>query len=130
MVHTHLIDNKVLSFDENTCPICHPEQQQQQKQEQEEILPRVYRKVNTIVLKITKGRMLTVNYWTEGKVYLMTVQHILLKADDTAQLDKDGKAIWVKDTLRVPATILREYLSLTSILYNEVESKGVIPKRD
>jgi hypothetical protein len=130
MPHTHVIDGKLITMDDNTCAICHPEQQQQRQPVQDEQLPRAYRKDNTVVLKITKGRMATLNYWIEGNCYLFTVQHIVTDAKGKAQLDKDGKAIWTKDTLRVPAPVLKDFLNLVSVLYGEIANKGVVPKRD
>lgn len=130
MVHTHVIDSKIQSFDDNTCSICHPAQPTSSTKEPEEQLPRAYRIAQTVVLKITKGRMATLNFWVEGGLYLMTVQHIVTDSKGNAILDEAKKAVWQKDTLRIPPVVLREYLNLCSILYSEIESKGVVPKRD
>jgi hypothetical protein len=130
MTHTHTIDGKVITADDNTCTICHPAATTPTAQEKEEILPRAYRTSQTVVLKITKGRMATLNFWQEGGLYLHTVQHIVTDSKGNAILDEVGKAVWQKDTLRIPPVVLREYLNLCSILYNEIEHQGTVPKRD
>jgi hypothetical protein len=73
--------------------------------------------------------MLTLNPWKKEGIYLMTVQHIIVDEDGYAMLDTQGHAIWQKDTLRVPPLVLKDYLNLSSTLYNDVENAGVVPKR-
>jgi hypothetical protein len=128
--HTHVIDGKIVPFDDNTCPYCHPSDAQQTSKEKEEQLPRTYRKTDTIVLKITRGRLVTANYWKEGSVYLMSMQHIVTDINGNAMLDKDRHAIWDKQTVRVPVVVMGEWLMLLSTLHSEVKNQGLIPKRD
>jgi hypothetical protein len=130
MPHTHTIDGKVISFDDKDCQICHPEQQGQPEQKEKEVLPRVYRKGETVVLKISKMTNATLTWWPEGKLYLMTVQRMLTDADGKIVFGSDNNPVWTKLTIRLTNVLLQNFLHEASTLYSEIENQKTVPRRD
>jgi hypothetical protein len=130
MPHTHTIDGKILSFDDNTCPYCHPEKAQQTPQEQKEVLPRTYRKGGTVVLKISRVTVVTTNYYQKENSFLQSVERIMRDQQEKVILGQDQKPLWDKVTVRIPMHIAKEWLMLLSTLVSESETQQTAPKRD
>jgi hypothetical protein len=130
MPHTHVIDNKVVTMEDATCPICHPELAQQQATEGQEILPRAYRTAQTVVLKVNRVTMVTTNFYQEKKVFLQTLQSMMRDQTGKVILGQDQKPMWNKKTIRIPPKVLKEWLMELSTLVNEVESTTTVPARD
>jgi len=130
MPHTHVIDNKVLTFDNATCPYCHPEQQRPPKQEQQEILPRVYRTAKTVVLKISKITLITLTPYEKEKCYLLTTQRMLRDQQGKALRDKNNNPLWTKITVRANAQKLKDFITQASILLRETENTQTAPIRN
>jgi hypothetical protein len=130
MPHTHIIDNKIQTFDDTTCPFCHPEQQQLPKQDQQEQLPRAYRKGDTIVLKLSRVTLITTNFYKDKNCYLQSMSKIMRDNNGKVILGQDQKPLWNKQTVRIPIPTLKEWLMLLSTLASEIDSQQVAPKRD
>jgi len=118
--HVHVIDGKIVAFDEATCPICHPELAQQRQASR---LPRVYRKGNTIIVQVSKGIMSTTTYWAEGKAILHSVRRIQRDANGRVIRGQDGNPLWVQLTMRMSIAIAKEYVTELSKMINEIESQ-------
>ena len=118
--HVHVIDGKIVAFDEATCPICHPELAQQRQASR---LPRVYRKGNTIIVQVSKGIMSTTTYWAEGKAILHSVRRIQRDANGRVIRGQDGNPLWTQLTMRMSIAIAKQYVTELSKMINEIESQ-------
>ena len=118
--HVHVIDGKIVAFDEATCPICHPELVQQRQQS---TLPRVYRKGDTIIVQVSKGIMSTTTYWAEGKAILHSVRRIQRDANGRVIRGQDGNPLWTQLTMRMSIAIAKQYVTELSKMINEIESQ-------
>jgi len=129
MVHTHTIDNKVIEFDDTTCSICHPVTAETPKEEKREILRRVYRKGNTVVLKQSKMTLITTTYWAKENLYLITFQRMLTDNDGKIVFGADRQPQWTHITLRMTAQIYQQWLQECSILINDTQHQATVPMR-
>jgi len=119
--HVHIIDGKVVAYDEATCPICHPELQQQRQQS---TLPRVYRKGNTIIVQVSKGLMSTTTYWAKGNALLHSVRRIQRDANNRVIRGQDGNPLWIQLTMRMSIAIAKQYVTELSKMISEIESQS------
>ena len=120
--HVHVIDGKMVVYDEKTCPICHPELAQQKQQTS---LPRVYRKGNTIIVQVSKGLMSTTTYWAKGNALLHSVRRIQRDANNRVIRGQDGNPLWVQLTMRMSIAIAKDYVAELSKLINDIEKQTV-----
>ena len=130
--HIHVIDGKMVAYDEKTCPICHPELQQQKQQT---TLPRVYRKGNTIIVQVSKGLMSTTTYWAKGNALLHSVRRIQRDANNKVIRGQDGNPLWIQLTMRMSISIVKQYIAELAKLVNDIEKQTVqqtsnIPQRE
>lgn len=130
MPHTHVIDGKVVSFDNANCPYCRPEIVKQQYTEQQEQLPRTYIKGVTCVLKISKATMITVTYWADKQVFLVTFQRMLRTAQGEPIRDEKGDPRWTKLTTRLTTTMLQEWIHTMSELHQSLVQQQIPAPRD
>lgn len=130
MPHVHVIDGKVQTFDDTTCPFCHPEQAQLPQQQQEEQLPRVYRKGGTVVAKLSRITMITTNFYEKEHCFLLTLQQIMRDQNKKFILGQDQMPMWKKITVRLNASTLKDYLNKVALLINEIETQTPAPSRD
>lgn len=129
MSHIHQLDGKPISYPNGQCPICNPKEAGQPQTTPTEVLPRVYRKGNTIVTKISKGTMATVTYWVKGKAYLMSISHMARDQADNVIRGSDGNPVWNKSTVRLSPQILKDFLFETDMMYHEIEGGAVVTAR-
>jgi hypothetical protein len=129
MAHTHVIDGKVIEFDDNTCPYCKPQDTETNKKEKAEILPRVYVKNTTIVMKLTKGQLITCNWWQEGSVYLLGCKKMLTDREGHAILNAERKVTWNEVVYRMPTTLLRAWITAISTEITNRENQALAPVR-
>jgi len=130
--HIHVIDGKMVAYDEKTCPICHPELAQQTQQT---TLPRVYRKGNTIIVQVSKGLMSTTTYWAKGNALLHSVRRIQRDANNKVIRGQDGNPLWIQLTMRMSISIVKQYIAELAKLVNDIEKQTVqqtsnIPQRE
>ena len=125
MAHTHVIDGKLVTFDDATCPICHPELPQQQQKQRTATQPTVYTKGHTVVLKISRATVMTLNYWSEGNAFLLTISRMLRDQNGRALRDEKGQPKWHKLTVRMNKTILQQFLTEASKLINTLNQQTV-----
>lgn len=130
MPHTHTIDGKIQTYDDTTCPFCHPEKATSQTQEQKEQLPRTYRKGGTVVLKISRVTVVTTNYYQKEHSLLQSTERIMRDQQQKVILGQDQKPLWEKVTVRIPIHTAKEWLMLLSTLVSESETQQTAPKRD
>lgn len=123
--HVHNIDGKVLTFDNETCVYCHPERLQQPAPAQ----PSVYRKGNTVVVKVSKARMITDTYWGDKNVILHTISQMARDTAGKVLVDSDKNPIWNKMTVRLNMTMAQQYVMELSKLIQSVQQKLDIPQR-
>jgi len=123
--HVHMVDGKTVPFDEATCPFCHPEKYQKS----EAVEQKVYRKGDTIVMKITKGLMVTVTYWKDKNVFLMDMQKIQRDASGKVIRGQDEMPLWAKMTVRLSTTLAQEFVFEFSKLLSEVTQSSSVPQR-
>lgn len=129
MPHTHIIDGKQVNFDDATCTICHPNALPATPSEKE-TLPRVYRKSsNCAVLKISKGQVMTTTYWEKEKAYLLGISKMARDASGKVMLNPEKKPLWNKTTVRLSATILKEYITELAKLLADMEGGSIVPTR-
>lgn len=120
--HVHVIDGKIVAFDEATCPICHPELVQQRQASK---LPRVYRKGNTVIVQVSKGIMSTTTYWAEGNALLHSVRRIQRDANGRVIRGQDGNPLWTQLTMRMSIAIAKEYIGELAKLISDIEKQNV-----
>jgi hypothetical protein len=130
MPHTHVIDGKTIEFDDTSCPMCHPSQTPDGNVPKPKTYPSCYRKGTTVVLMLSKTQMVTLNFWTTEKLYLMDISKMMLDRDNKAVLDQNRKPVWNKATVRITPPMLRTWLTETSTLLSEIENQATVPKRD
>jgi len=119
--HIHVIDGKAVAFDEATCPICHPELAQQAQQS---VLPRVYRKGDTIVVQVSKGLMSTTTYWAKGNAILHSIRKMQRDKNGNVIRGQDGNPLWVQLTMRMSIAIVKQYITELSKMVNEIETQN------
>jgi len=119
--HVHIIDGKAVAFDEATCPICHPELVQQTQQS---ILPRVYRKGDTIVVQVSKGLMSTTTYWAKENAILHSIKRMQRDKNGNIIRGQNGNPLWVQLTMRMSIAIAKEYVTELSKMLNEIETQN------
>jgi hypothetical protein len=130
MPHTHVIDGKIQTYDDATCPFCHPEKAQPTSQQQKEQLPKAYRKGGTVVLKISKATVITTNYYEKEKCFLQSTERIMRDQKGKIIFGQDQKPLWDRVTVRIPIHTIREWLMLLSTLTSEIETSQTAPRRD
>ncbi|RLG72878.1 MAG: hypothetical protein DRO23_09795 [Thermoprotei archaeon] len=128
MPHTHSIDGKLLTFPDDTCPICHPELVKQPKPETPKA-PTVYRKGNTVVLKLSRFSIATLTYWTEKDLYLLSITKVLRDANGKIVRDNEGNLMWNKATLRLNRTLLKDWITQLSSFLTDTTQNTNIPQR-
>lgn len=121
--HIHVIDNRQVSYPNDSCPICRPETQQQQQQMA--FVPNVHRTGNTIVVQQSKGVMSTTNYWDKESVFLHSIRKIQRDADNRTMRGQDGKPLWGQLTIRMNLSLAKSYVVELSKLIAEVEKVPV-----
>jgi hypothetical protein len=130
MPHTHNIDGKLVTFEDATCPYCHPNAQQPQQQQQQEILPRVYTKGQTAVAKLSKKQLISTTYWAKGECLLMNISNMRCTNSGVPIKDAENKVIWDKQTAKVSLTTMTEYVNEIAKLIATVQSPTPVPARD
>jgi hypothetical protein len=123
--HIHVIDGKSVSFDEKTCPYCHPNATDKEQKQ----YPTVYRKGMTIVVQPSKGLMITDTYWSEKNVILHSTQRMQHDASGKVVIGADKLPVWQKDTMRLSMWVLEQYVMELSKLLRDVQQKGTVPQR-
>jgi len=91
--------------------------------------PKVYRKGDTIVCKLSKGLMITDTYWNDKNVILHTVGRMSRDASGKVLVGADQKPIWEKNTVRLSMNLTAQYISLLNQLVTEKTTKSTIPER-
>lgn len=129
MSHIHVIDNKQITYPNATCPICHPEQAQVSTPAEKEVLPRVYRKGSTVVVKLSKGVVLTVGWWSEGTAYLLGISKMARDAQKRVMIDQNKLPIWNKTTVRLSTTTLNDFIMELSKLVSDTQASTEVPTR-
>jgi len=124
--HIHVIDGKQIAYPDGQCPFCNP---QVTAPQQQVTVPTVYRKGNTVVLKISKGTMGTTTYWTKENSYLMSFKRLVFGTDRKVVRDNTGKPVWNNITMRVNADLLKQFIKELSSLINDMESGTGVPQR-
>ena len=128
MTHTHVIDGKMLTFDDETCPICHPELVKQPKTKTPKA-PTVYRKGNTVVLKLSRYSIATLTYWTEKDLYLLSITKVLRDTNGQIVKDNQGQLMWNKATLRLNRELLSNWITELSKILKDTTQNTNIPQR-
>jgi len=123
--HVHMIDGQSVPYDNATCPLCHPELQQQKPTAE----PQVYRKGETVVVKISKGVMMTTTYWKDKNVLLHTISRMQRGADGKVLLDTGKQPLWAKTTTRLSIAVAEQFVMELSKLIRDVTQKASVPTR-
>jgi hypothetical protein len=124
--HVHVIDGKTTSFDEKTCPYCHPNG----TVPSEKSYPAVYRKGLTVVVQPSKGLMITDTYWKDKNMFLHNTQRMQHDASGKVMIGKDEKPIWQKDTMRLSIPTLEKYIMELSKLVRDIQQQNSgVPQR-
>ena len=129
--HIHLIDGKQVAYDIDKCPICHPELTVTAPPTKD-VLPRCYRKHDTIVCQVSRGLMSTTTYWAKGNAILHSVRKIQRDAQDKVLVGADNKPIWQQLTMRLSIAIAKIYRDELTKLIADVESQqttSTVPQR-
>lgn len=118
--HIHLIDGKQISYDNATCPICRPEAPPEPAPT---LLPRCYRKGNTIVTQVSKGLMSTTTWWTKENMLLHSVRRIQRDGQGNVLRGADNMPLWQQLTMRISIAIAKEYITELSKLVSDMEKQ-------
>ena len=129
--HVHVIDGKQVTYDDKTCPFCHPELAVPTPPTKE-VLPRCYRKHDTIVCQVSKGLMSTTTYWAKGNAILHSVRKIQRDAQGKVLVGADNKPLWMQLTMRLSIAIAKIYRDELTKLIADVEQQqagSTVPQR-
>ena len=129
--HIHLIDGKQVTYDIDKCPICHPELTAQAPPTKD-VLPRCYRKHDTIVCQVSKGLMSTTTYWAKGNAILHSVRKIQRDAQGKVIVGSDNNPLWMQLTMRLSIAIAKMYRDELTKLIADVEKRqesSTVPQR-
>ena len=116
--HIHLIDGKQISYDNATCPICRPEAVSEKAPT---VLPRCYRKSNTIVTQVSKGLMSTTTWWTKENMLLHSIRRIQRDGQGKVIRGADNNPLWQQLTMRISIAIAKQYITELSKLVSDME---------
>lgn len=130
MSHIHIIDGKSREFSNSNCPICGKAPADIIPSSEVVEFPKVYRKGNTVVVRLSKRNMVALTYWKDSDVYSLTQSKAIVNRDGKVVTGKDGKPLWNRMTSRMNVAVLKDFVTQISILIQDVSRSSNVPSRD
>lgn len=101
-----------------------PKAEAEAKPADDEVLPRVYRKANTVVVKLRKTQIMTATYLPKQKAYLCGISKMAQDGQGNPIIGDDKRPVWEQQTVRLSLDTMIAYKMQLHDLIRETQEEA------